>query len=316
MWQYEIEDRILATAISNETIAIGCENGWIHVFDKKSRIWAKKLASTYYRGPFTDVNVISIDVNEHVAAGTDFADGKLYLFSKNGKVRWERQLISIMGCWERPDDVERVRLGEYIAAGSGFLNDYIHLFSLDGERLFQKRISGRVKAIEMGYNMAVGTSEKIYFFDYDGRILLTKDVEVEDVKIIDDVTVVASITKILGHANGEWWVVQLNDSNSQGYPRISVGRNIVAALGNMIYEISREGEIISTTDVGKEISCIYSDRKTIFAGTADGIAVIRDTVEWVKSECVVGIGGAGVVSMKGTLLTFYPLKTIYKKTEG
>ncbi len=162
MWSYKFGNPILCSSFDGHTIAFGCESGWIFLFDRDGLLWSKKLIGTYYRGPFNDVNVTAVDVCDgYVAVGTDFVDGKVYLFDLNGKEIWRRQRISILSCWERPDDVKFIRISdEGLAVVSGFMSDRVSIFSFDGEEIYREDFSDFVTCMDFDSILAVGTNDK------------------------------------------------------------------------------------------------------------------------------------------------------------
>ncbi len=311
MWKYRLNDKILDIAIGKELIVFGCENGWIHVFDRKSHLWNKKLTSTYYRGPFTDVNVLSVDTNDKlVTVGTDFADGKVYVFSNDGKKIWEKQFISILGCWERPEDVTKIKLGdEFFAVSSEFMNSYIHVYTYDFDIVFQKELNGDVKAIEFSDFLVVGTDRRLYFIDYDGRIILSREINVRDVKVLGDLITITGDEKIIGYKNGDWWEIKIRN------PIISVSDYIVAASGNRIFFITPNGEIISKFDVKDVIRCIYATKSNTYVGTESGLTVFSDfEISYeIRIGKILKIGEAGVLVVNGNTVEYYPFSSLKSK---
>ncbi len=194
--EYGFEERVVDVALS-DLVVFGCENGWIHVYDGSKRLWSKKLSSTYYRGPFTDVNVLSVDVGlGFVAVGTDFADGKVYLFDTEGRKLWERQLMSILGCWERPNDVYFVRIRDSLVVLSGFLVDNLDVFRLDGSPMMHLELDGVRTADIRGDFVVVGCKDGVYGIN-GGKPEPLVEVEAEEVLCDEDVVVVSSGKRVL-----------------------------------------------------------------------------------------------------------------------
>jgi len=168
MWRYSCKNRIKSFAVRDGYIAVGCVDGWIYLFNRRGLLWDKKLYYTYYRGPYTDVNITSIDVDKrYLIFGTDFADGKAYLYTVDGELLWYRQFMCIVGCWERPEDVVAVSLGiDRIGVGSEWLNSFIHLYRVNGKLIYEKRVEGDIRCIRLYENMdIIGTSKYLYIND-------------------------------------------------------------------------------------------------------------------------------------------------------
>lgn len=177
-----LEGKVLCCSVE-DSIAVGCENGWIYLIDPSDRriVWSHKLSATYYRGPFTDVNVISIDLDDLVVTGTDFADGKVHVFDLNGEKLWEEQFMSIVGCWERPNDVVAVAIGDGIAVCEEWMNAHLRIYDRKGRLKVCRELRGFVKKLVWDEEVIVGTTERTYVGE--------REIEIgsEDVKVADGI---------------------------------------------------------------------------------------------------------------------------------
>lgn len=166
---YSCKSPVTCFAHKGDYVVVGCRDGWFSLLNINDGVlWSKKVTATYYRGPYTDVNVLSVDLDgRYVAVGTDFADGKLYLYSTDGELQWYRQFITIPACWERPDDVTYVRINnDRIYAGSEWINSFLHVYDLKGNMIMEKKYEGSFRGVEeCGGKLIVATSQNLYVED-------------------------------------------------------------------------------------------------------------------------------------------------------
>ena len=165
MWSYECASPIKVIKVNQGFIAVGCINGWIYLFNVNGLLWRKKLQATYYRSPYTDVNINCIDVNgRYLFLGTDWMDGKIYLYSIDGNLLWHKQYLSIMGCWERPYDIKSILLANNVLiVGYEWLNSYIQKLNLNGDLLSEWKVDGWIRDIAVkNDNVIVGTTTTLY----------------------------------------------------------------------------------------------------------------------------------------------------------
>jgi len=273
MWSHVFNDRVLCLSSNGDHIAFGCENGWIYLFDKNGLVWSKKLISTYYRGPFTDVNVISIDVSDgFVVAGTDFADGKVHLFHLNGKKVWERQLMSYLGCWERPEDIKTLKIsGENIAAVSGFMEDKLYILSLDGDVSSIESFGEFIRCMDFQEIVALGGERRSYI--YDGSIR-SYDFPSKNVIVVDDW---AMFVKDDGVYSTLGWTFDAKD------PRVSANSEIVVvSSGNRIYEFTPDGRKVGERTFDGNVLDIRVIGDSVVVATPKRVYIDEDVLEIEK----------------------------------
>jgi outer membrane protein assembly factor BamB len=85
-WSCKINFDVENVAIGEDYIAIG-SGSYIYCIDVNTRniAWKKKMIVTFYRDPFSDVAITAVDARgSMIAVGTNFMDGKVYLFTKTG----------------------------------------------------------------------------------------------------------------------------------------------------------------------------------------------------------------------------------------
>jgi len=255
----------LSVSSDGHHIVFGCENGWIYLFDRNGLVWSKRLIGTYYRGPFNDVSVTSVDVYKgYVAVGTDFVDGKVYLFDLDGKELWRRQLLSILGCWERPDDVKFVRISSGgLAVVSGFMNDKVTILNFDGDEIFRENFGDFVNCMDFDSILAVGQKDR-------SAILYPRKKEFKffepmGVLVVDD------------------WAVFFNESGlfcTLGWkidaknPRVSANSDYVAFSSlNRVHVCNLNGKILKTFTLNSYVVDLKLVDDCPISATSDGIYI-------------------------------------------
>ncbi len=149
-------------------------NGNTMLFISKDCVWKNKFSTTFYRDPYTDVKISAINTNEkYVAVGTNFMDGKLYIFTDKGKKLWEQQFATIASLGWRPEDVTNVSIGkDVVAVTTQFMHDYVYVFTLDRYRLFERRFDEDIINVFAGENIVVTTEDRVFVFNRQGKLIL------------------------------------------------------------------------------------------------------------------------------------------------
>ncbi len=284
-------------------IGIGCSDGWIYLFKGDKLLWEKKLSTTYYRDPYTDVNILSLDIGKDIlAVGTDFMDGKIYLYSLSGDVRWYKQFLTIVGCWERPDDVVAVAIGgDRIAVASEWLNSYIHEIGFGGENIDTRRLDGYIKDIAFWKEqILIGTTKAFYI----GR--KKKNLKIERIIALNSSAVISAQDGIYTF-NGT--LKKIYDAEN---PFVSASQKIIACYDEKLNVLSHDGEILWSCEADKPCGMLCDDRR-VYLGYDDYIKVFEDS-EFVSEIKVpgslAGITDDYIVSVKDRDLHLYPLSEI------
>jgi outer membrane protein assembly factor BamB len=281
MLSFKCRGRIRTLRVSNGLTVTGCTDGWIYVFGEDELFWSRKLSATYYRDPYTDVNVLSVDVNQgYVVAGTDFMDGKVYLFSLDGEMLWYKQFLCIVGCWERPEDIVAVAVGKNrVAVCTEWLNSFLHVVSMNGDILREKKVEGSIRDVAFWRGVAVGTSAALYIEDTKLKIPVSKiHAESYHWKI-------GSL--IVSGADG---VYAINGRTRQLYrapePLISVSKEFIAiATEDKLSLISKNGDGVWERKINQKPTAVFCDGERVYAGyRSNG----KGCVEVVESGEVTG----------------------------
>ena len=299
MWAYDCKSKIRCISINDDKILVGCLNGWVHLFDNLKHIWTKKLTSTYYRDPYTDVNITSLDIyGKNVAVGTDFMDGKVYLFSEDGRLRWHRQFITIVGCWERPDDIVAISMSdEIVAVGSEWMNSYLHILEIDGDLIDERELDGSIKDIQVKDDMIiVGTSSHLYINERK-MMLPTSKIFVDK----DDIFVSSSDCFYALDVDGNIkWGFKVEN------PIFSVSDDTIAVAGNTLLLLSKDGEKLWEMKIRKPV-CLHCKDESIYAGYHGHIEIIESgiVIDRIKVEGTPVHMGKYVVCVKDKTLIAY-----------
>ncbi len=275
MATYTCKGVIRDVKVCGELISVACEDGWMYLFDGEKLQWAKKVTATYYRGPFTDTNVISTYVTDkYVAFGTDFADGKVYLLNLDGEILWYRQFITIVGCWQRPEDVSAVAIGKDVVAGTEWINSYIRRMDLKGKLIEDREIKGDIKSIAVKNGItAVGTTKRLYVNDIEFKLPTNK-------VIVDDRVYAAGKSNVFAVEKDVIW------SFKAPRPVFDVSKDYVVVGSNKTTVLSKNGEIICEMDVPRpDIVKIIDD--DVYLGYNNEIKVYK-LCEYERSRKVQG----------------------------
>ncbi len=287
LWKFRYREQI-SFAFGDNFLVLGLDNTLI-CLNSKGVMWSKEMQVTFYRDPYGDVAITALDADRfHVAAGTNFMDGKAYLFTKDGELKWKHQFATIASLGWRPEDVTAVRLNNsFVAVGTEFMNEYIHLYTTDRKRVFQKRVRGRVEDLSfIGDKLVVGTDSHLYVFDMGGREerveIPVNRVEVTDDRIIvlNDHGVVA-YELYMGEEDGfmvkgksGYAVNSVEDDNVDNRPRklkrrwgiglkkplsCFTGEDLLLASENLLSCVSRDGEVKWRITLDKPVECLFYD---------------------------------------------------------
>ncbi len=228
-------------ALAN-SFAVLAEGNTVYCIDAHGIRWKKKFITTFYRDPYTDVKVSALDANEEfVAVGTNFMDGKLYLFDSSGKLLWEHQFATIASLGWRPEDVTNVSIGrDYVVASTRFMHDYVYAYTFKRERLFSVRFEEDILRVFAGKNTVVVTERGSKVFDREGRELYSTQMRVNyacdfaglTVLCVKDVRV-RDVNKI----SPENIIIPCNFAISTGKQLLIISENTVSAVNNSFEEL-------------------------------------------------------------------------------
>ncbi|AEA47193.1 outer membrane protein assembly factor BamB family protein [Archaeoglobus veneficus] len=275
LWSYRPDCEIENVSFDEDYLVFSSGSS-LYCLDADARkiIWKKRMTTTFYRDPFSDVSITALDAKgPMIAAGTNFMDGKIYLFTKTGKLLWEHQFATIASLGWRPEDVTAVGIGDnFVAVGTEFIGEHIYVYTFKRERMFHKRVNGTVRAIAANRCLAVGTDEKLYVFEPDGRERFSITAQVTDVKITET--------------------------------------GILTSSGNRVYMFSSNGKELWHKSFDCEIKQLYCNGR-IYAIAGKRVVVMSESGDILKDVELegspVGIGGSGILTLDGNTLKMYPL---------
>ncbi len=245
--------------------------------------WKKRFFTTFYRDPYTDVKISAIDARNYIAVGTNFMDGKLYLFTESGKKLWEHQFATIASLGWRPEDVTRISIGKgFVAVSTQFMHDYVYAFNFNRKRLFEIRFE-EVRNLFADDNIVVVTNMgavalnregKVLFrcegdvrhaFEYNGKIVLCGDID-----YIDKNNVNVMQCDFAGKFGDKVYAVTgekltVLDENLRDLWRFESNSRIVHVRGNSKLYVMSEKEVFELDKRGNV------EWKTEFEGKAIGV---------------------------------------------
>jgi outer membrane protein assembly factor BamB len=252
-WSCRIDFEVENVAIGEDYIVIG-SGSYVYCIDvnTKNIAWKRKMIVTFYRDPFSDVAVTAVDARgSMIAVGTNFMDGKVYLFTKTGKLLWEHQFATIASLGWRPEDVTAVSVGNNcIAIGTEFTGEFVYVYSFERKRILQKRVKGTVKAIAVDDILAVGTDNALQVFDLRGKEKFSLPVKVTDVEVADGKVVVCSKNEIIaidGDGKDLW-----RESFDREVRQIFCNDYVYAIVGDRVAVMSMNGSVVEDVELEHE----------------------------------------------------------------
>jgi len=250
----KLKGKICSVSV-RDLIAVGCE-GWLYLLDSGgSEIWRRRMLSTYYRGPYEDVKVISVDVGDVIIAGTDFTDGKVYVFNTEGECLWSEQFMTVMGCWQRPNDVVAVRCCDYILVCDEWMNATLRIYEKNGKSLRTVRLKGFFRDMSCEEMYAVGTTECTYF----GNVSV--DIPSNSVKVRGDRAYCANNDCVFClDRNGLRWKIGFRN------PVFDVDDVIAVCDDRGLTVLSHEGEVIERRRVDERPLRVFVVGDSIYLG--------------------------------------------------
>ncbi len=291
MWEFKLEkQKIDNVALGGNHVVLSSGNELI-CFNSEGIAWTQKMQVTFYRDPYGDVVITALDANQsYVVAGTNFMDGKIYLFTINGKLRWKHQFATIASLGWRPEDITAVKVGDsFIAVGTEFMNEYIHLYTVNRRRIFQRRIKGRVEDFSfIEDKLVAGTDSNLYIFDMEGKEKSIIETPVRRVEIANDKIIVLNDYGVVVYRKYEnsdkikikkYWGVRLQD------PLLSiVDGNILLASENLLSYVSGSGEVVWQKVLDKPVESLFYDEPSnrIYVGMEDSLQILSNNGESVK----------------------------------
>ena len=206
LWSCDFKGKVDTAAIGDDYIVLGSGNR-VFLMDEGGLVWEKRFSATFYRDPFSDVKVSCVDAeDQRLAVGTNFIDGKIYLFRKDGKLLWSHQFATIASLGWRPEDVTALSVGgSCVIAGTEFISEHVYAYTLDRKRLFYTRVGGTVKEIAVGSSeVAVGTEGGLQLFELTGKQVLHADVKnITGIGFLGNLMVVSAQKELMFFENCE-----------------------------------------------------------------------------------------------------------------
>lgn len=290
MWKFKLEKRKIDNiTFGGNHIALSSGNELI-CFNSKGIAWSQKMHVTFYKDPYSDVSITTLDADQsHVVAGTNFMDGKVYLFTINGKLQWKHQFATIASLGWRPEDVTVVKVkDQFVVVGTEFMNEYIHVYTVNRKRVFQRRVKGRVEDFSfVGERLIAGTDSHLYVFSMDGKEECSVETPTKKVEVVNGKIIVLNnygvvVYRKYGNGNKfkikKYWSAKLRDPIS-----CIVGENILLASENLLNYISKSGEVLWQKVLERPIVSLFYDSFSdeIYVGMENSIQILLNTGELI-----------------------------------
>ncbi len=280
----------------------------LYCLDVNGLLWKRRMTTTFYRDPFSDVRITALDTeNSIIAAGTNFMDGKMYLLTKTGRLLWEHQFATIASLGWRPEDVTAIGLGDNcVAAGTEFIGEYVYIYTLERKRLFQKRVEGTVRGIAINGKIVVGTDRRLYVYNRNGKEELSIPAQSMHVKILNNKIVAAKSDGLVIYGRDRVLEKSIKEPIFS-----SVGDNIAFACGNEVCLMTDEGGEIWSRSLDSVVKLLYCSDDKIYAVVDDGVIVLSGDgrlIERVEFDGnPVSMGRIGILVHECNVLRLYPL---------
>lgn len=309
LWEYNA-GKISNIAIVEGHILVSSGNRLL-CFDPDGFLWRRDMHTTFYRDPYGDVAITALDAGQSlVAAGTNFMDGKLYLYKINGELLWEHQFATTASLGWRPEDVTAVKLGDsVVAAGTEFMNEYVYVYTHKRKRVFQKRVTGRVEDFLFLKNQViVGTDKQFYILSMKGNSEWTLSTPVEKLETFGKGMIVINKNGVilfeLNDEVVEIWRIQASN------PVVSTGREfMLLSSGNVLRCIAKDGEMLWQKTLDTPVVSLHCEDR-IYVGMRNVILVLSENGETEDRLKVDGVPlkfGDGMVAVTNKSLSLYNL---------
>ncbi len=280
-----------------DSSAIVASGNVVYCIDSTGLKWKKKFITTFYRDPYSDVKITALDATEkHVAVGTNFMDGKLYLLSISGKKLWEYQFATIASLGWRPEDVTSVSIGNgFVTASTQFTHNYLYAYTLKRERMFNRKFKDGIQKIFAGDMITVVSDSGVSVLTKDGKVVFSKNCRVKNAC--------------------ECWGKVILCSGAQNFftdSVVSVPCEFAVACddylcmvcGNNLKLVDEDLKEIWNVRLNKNVVHVFCRDGEIFAATNDEVfKVANGDVKSRVKACgrVLGVCGSGMLCHDGTL---------------
>ena len=291
---FKLKDPI-KIVFSKNIVALSIGNK-LFCYNKEGILWNQKLHATFYKDPYGDVTITALDANENfVAVGTNFMDGKVHLYTTNGKLLWMHQFATIASLGWRPEDVTCLKLDkQFVMVGTEFMNEYFHMYTINRKRVFQKRVKGRVKDASLfNDKVIVGTDNNVHVFDVNGKELCRIDVPTKEINVVEDRILVSNNYGVIVYKYAiddefsveKYWSARLHD------PIVCMAKkDVILSSEDLLNYISSNGEVVWQVTFDRDVKSVFYDDESekIYVGLENNIKVYSSSGDELKTFKVDG----------------------------
>ena len=308
LWEFNVVASHIA--FTREYIAVASKSRLL-CFTREGLLWKKRMTATFYRDPYGDVSITALDAEyPYIAVGTNFMDGKVYLFTVGGKLCWEHQFATTASLGWRPEDVTAVKIGGgVVCAGTEFMNEYVYVYTTERKRVFQLRVGGRVRDfLLVPGRIIIGTENNLYMVTREGEILQALELPALALSRWGEKLVVIgggeiTVFEIRGSELVKVWS---HPHTSTALPKICwCKEGLLVGFGNCLKCFSEDGRLRWERSFDGEIVGIHYDAG-IYVGLRNRILVLRNgEVEVMEVDGIPVKFGEGTVIVQGRGVILY-----------
>ncbi len=288
-----VEDRVIVAAGSR-----------LLCFNREGLLWEHSMCTTFYRDPYGDVAITAVDADHpHIAVGTNFMDGKLYLFTVDGKLCWEHQFATTASLGWRPEDVTAVRVSKKIVcAGTEFMNEYVYVYTTERKRVFQLRVDGRINDfVILDDGIVVGTDRYLYMISLKGEVLHKLEIPVENLGMTKDALLVLNRNGVVAFDTKNF--IQIWEYSAESPIMCCCEDGVLIGTRNILSFFSRDGKLLWKKQLDGEVVCLHYDgnyyvgmKGRILIGEAKEIRIEGTPLKFGEGMVLVRNGGLNLYS--------------------
>lgn len=305
LWKFNVST-VSDVVFAREYVVLSSGNKLL-CFDRSGLLWSYTMNATFYRDPYGDVAITALDAEyPYIAAGTNFMDGKLYLFTIDGKLHWGHQFATTASLGWRPEDVTAVKVGNgIVCAGTEFMNEYIYVYTVNRKRVLQQRVKARVKDfLLLDDGIVVGTGQYLYMISLGGRTLQLIRMPVEKLGRVGDTLIVLNRKGVTALDVKEF--AKIWGCSAENAVIYCCGDEVLVATEKNLKCLSKDGELLWRKHFDEKIVCLHYDDSYCYVGVKNRIFVLYDdVVREIRVEGTPLRFGEGVVVIKDRGIGLY-----------
>jgi len=297
LWSFKLSNKPVLTAISSDgRYVVGCYANNVCVFYDGKLLWKYKTED--------DITSVVISPNDtNIILGDD--GGRIYFFSKNGKLLWEKTIYSTYNGILAKNGITSIvssSNGKYIAISNGYS---LFVYNKYGKELWNRnKVYSIVLAISLDGNYIIAGSfnGSVYFFDSSGNLLNTYKfiTMITDISINGNYVAISCLGYVALFKSGKllWFhrfgvVKSISVCNYSGKALLAIGNYtgnvfLIDEAGNTVWKYNTKNFTNNIKTNGKLI--VFSSGNKIYfvsvskQGNKQSISVFYN---WIKEKILV-----------------------------